>query len=128
MPKRPERQRRRRDDLTWTVEHTDTAARFDPDLPEAASTPFVLALAEIASHRLLQPELEPGQISVGMRADVEHLIPSRVGAKLRADARLIRRVRARRYFRIEVWDGEQLAARIGHVRAVVDASKINARL
>jgi predicted thioesterase len=76
----------------------------------------------VASH------LKEGEITVGMRAIVEHLLPSRVGTRLAARARLIRRSRSRLYFQVDVLDGDEVVARIKHLRAVVNLARMQARL
>jgi fluoroacetyl-CoA thioesterase len=114
--------------LTREVTLDDTASAFGPDFPAAASTPFVLGIAEVACHSVIAPRLHEGEITVGMRAVVEHLLPSRVGATLAARARLVRRSRNRLYFQVEVWDGTEIVARIKHLRAVVNGAKMRARL
>ena len=114
--------------LTRVVSETDTAANFGPDFPAAASTPFVLGLAEVACHSAFKSHLVDDEITVGIRAEVEHLLPSRVGATLSARARLIRRSRSRLYFHVEVSDGTEVVARIKHVRAVVSSARMRARL
>ena len=114
--------------LTGTVTANDTAAMFGPDFPAAASTPFVLGLAEVACHSAVASRLKAGEITVGMRALIEHLLPSRVGTELSATARLVRRTRNRLYFHIEVSDGAEVVARVKHVRAVVDGARLQARI
>jgi fluoroacetyl-CoA thioesterase len=119
---------RRSATVTRDVTASDTAAMYGPDFPPAASTPFVLGIAEVACHSAIAPSLKEGEITVGMRALVEHLLPSRVGTTLSAQARLVRRSRSRLYFQVEVWDGSNVVARIKHLRAVVNLAKMQARL
>lgn len=114
--------------LEAEVGENDTAAAFGPDFPAVASTPFVLGLAELASHRAVSGGLEPGEITVGVKAEIEHLIPSRVGTNLVVHAVLTRRVKRRLWFRIEVSDGPQVVARIAHVRAVTSLDRFRALL
>lgn len=114
--------------LEAQVAETDTAAAFGPDFPAVASTPFVLGLAELASHRAVSGGLAPGEITVGIRAEIEHLIPSNVGSNLLVHSVLTKRVRRRLWFRIEVSDGLQVVARIRHVRAVTTLDRFRAML
>jgi fluoroacetyl-CoA thioesterase len=114
--------------LTRVVTANDTAATFGPDFPAAASTPFVLGMAEVACHSAIAARLNAGEITVGMRALIEHLMPSRVGTSLAARARLIRRTRNRLDFHVEVLDGDAVVARVNHVRAVVDRTRLQMRI
>ena len=120
------------DDGSATVElpvtESDTAAAWGAEFPPAASTPFVLGLAEVACHRAVQGGLAEGEITVGTGAVIEHLAPTPVGRTLRAQARLVSREGRRLRFVVEVQDREVLAARIEHSRAVVERRAIVARL
>jgi predicted thioesterase len=119
---------RRTGRLERVVSDADTAAGFGPGLPAAASTPFLLGLAEVACHRLLLDDLTPEEMSVGARAVIDHLAPSPVGATLVVTASLEAAEGRRRRFRIEVHEGDVLVARVEHVRAVVRRSSIEERL
>ncbi len=106
----------------------DTAAEFDSNLPPAASSPFVLGLAEVACHNAIKADLAAGDITVGVRSTLDHLLPSRIGAELVVKARLVRRNGRRLYFSVEVFDGDVVVARVKHMRAIVNADRMRARL
>lgn len=114
--------------LSRTVTKADTASAWGEEFPPAASTPFVLGLAEVACHRLVADDLADEEVTVGTEATVEHLAPSGVGATLSAAARLVARDGRRMTFEIEVFDGATLAARLTHKRAVVQRARIESRL
>jgi fluoroacetyl-CoA thioesterase len=114
--------------LSRTVTEADTAAMFGPDFPKAASTPFVLGLAEVACHNIVAGELQYGELTVGTAATIEHLLPSAVGATLTARATLVERSGRRLHFEIEVFDGDDLCATLTHGRAIAQAQKIKDRL
>lgn len=106
----------------------DTAAGFGPSFPQAASTPFVLGLAEVACHNAIADELGTGEITVGTSATIEHRSPSPIGATLTAQARLTERTGRRLQFEVEVFDGDEVCATVRHSRAVVLGEQIAARL
>lgn len=114
--------------LSKIVGAHDTAAGFGPSFPQAASTPFVLGLAEVACHNAVAPELGAGEITVGTAATIEHRSPSPIGATLTARARLTERTGRRLQFEVDVFDGDQVCATVAHSRAVVSAEQIAARL
>jgi predicted thioesterase len=114
--------------LERAVTDADTAAGYGSGLPAAAATPFILGWAEVACHRMLVDELGDEELSVGVRAVIDHLAPSPVGATLVFTASLLRTEGRRRYFGVEVHDGDLLVARIEHVRAVVARAGIEQRL
>lgn len=114
--------------LTRTVTVADTAAQFGAQFPAAASTPFVLGLAELACHDAVAAELEAHEVTVGLQAIIEHLAPSPVGAVLVVEAHLAERRDRTLTFQVEIFDGGELCAKVRHVRAVVDVARIVARL
>jgi fluoroacetyl-CoA thioesterase len=115
-------------ELSRQVTYQDTAAALMESLPRAASTPFVLGLAEIACHEAYAHRLKAGEITVGVKVSLEHTAPSRVGATLRAVPVMSRRVGRRLYFTVEVFDGPQRVARLKHQRAVVERSRMQEAL
>jgi predicted thioesterase len=68
------------------------------------------------------------EISVGVRAVIDHLAPSPVGATLVFTATLVRAEGRRRHFEVEVRDRDLLVARIEHQRAVVARAAVEQRL
>jgi predicted thioesterase len=115
-------------DRARTVTADDTAAAWGDGFPPAASTPFVLGLAEVACHELVADRLADGEITVGVAAAIEHLAPSAVGARLVASPRLTAESGRGLEFAVDVHDGETLVARITHRRVRVERARIMARL
>jgi predicted thioesterase len=111
-----------------TVTADDTAAAWGAAFPPAASTPFVLGLAEVACHELVADRLADGEITVGVAAGIEHLAPSPIGATLVAAPRLTSESGRTLEFAVEVHEGERLVARVTHRRARVERARIIARL
>lgn len=111
-----------------TVTADDTAAAWGDAFPPAASTPFVLGIAEVACHELVADRLAGGEITVGVAAAIEHLAPSAVGARLVASPRVTAESGRGLEFAVDVHDGETLVARITHRRVRVERARIMARL
>ncbi len=110
------------------VTEADTAAAYGTPFPPAAATPFVLGLAEVACHTAVADQLAPDQVTVGVRAAIEHLAPTPVGGTLTATATETSRHGRRIVFRVEVTDGAGLCAVVEHERAVVATAAILERL
>jgi len=71
-----------------TVKEGDTAeALRSGDVPMLA-TPRVVALAEEASCLAVGDELDAGDTTVGVRVQLDHLLPVPVGRSVRAEAKL----------------------------------------
>jgi len=107
-----------------TVEPKDTVGALDPSMPQVASTPYLVTIAEVACARLVKDQLEPGQITVGARVVIDHLGASKVGAELVVKAALMNREKNRFRFSVEIEDGPRLVAKVEHERAAVSLEKI----
>ncbi|GAA0639128.1 thioesterase family protein [Sporichthya brevicatena] len=115
-----------------TVRHVvgpdDTALALGSGSVEVLATPRLLALMEAATVEAGAAELAPGQTSVGMRIQIEHMRPSPLGAEVIVHARLADVDGRQMRFEVaaEHADGGLVAS--GQVtRAVVDAEKFLAR-
>ena len=106
-----------------TVEPKDTVGALDPSMPQVASTPYLVTVAEFTCARLVKDQLEPGQITVGTRVVIDHLGASKVGAELVIKAALLNREKNRFRFSVEIEDGPRLVAKVEHERAAVSLEK-----
>jgi predicted thioesterase len=107
-----------------TVEPKDTVGALEPSMPQVASTPYLVTIAEFACARLVKDQLDSGQITVGTRVVIDHLGASKVGAELVVKAVLLNREKNRFRFSIEVEDGARLVAKVEHERAAVSLEKM----
>jgi fluoroacetyl-CoA thioesterase len=89
-------------------------------------TPALLALIEEAAVAAVHGQLADGMTSVGARVELEHLAPSRVGAEVRAIARVTRAEGRTLEFECEAYDGETLIGRATHRRAIVPRARFDA--
>jgi len=106
------------------VEPKDTVGALDPSMPQVASTPYLVTVAEIACARLVKEQLEAGQITVGTRVVIDHLGASKVGAELVVKTMLLNREKNRFRFSVEIEDGARRVAKVEHERAAVSLEKI----
>ncbi len=73
------------------------------------STPALIAFMESASRDLVQPYLEEGQTTVGIRVDVRHLNPVPVGQEVSGKSKLIAIDGNRLTFNVEAcWKGNRV--------------------
>jgi fluoroacetyl-CoA thioesterase len=118
--------------LTGSVEHVvsqqDTAEALGSGDVPVLGTPRVVALVEAATVAALAGRLADGETSVGTRVDLEHLRPSSVGAKVRAEATLERVEGARLEFAVAVTEGGRDVARGRVERMIVSRTKFLSRL
>jgi predicted thioesterase len=98
----------------------DTAiAACSGDVPVLA-TPRLLALCEQAACAAVADHLGPNETTVGLRIELTHIAPTRVGSRVQADATLDRTEGRRLVFTVSVSDACGLVAAGKLTRAVVD--------
>lgn len=76
-----------RAELTVVFENTALAA--GSGRVEVFSTPSMIALMERAAGESVQPYLEQGQTTVGIRVEADHLAGAPIGSKVWAESELI---------------------------------------
>jgi predicted thioesterase len=113
--------------VTLTVTEADTARALGSGDVAVLGTPRALALAEAATVRAAAASLAPGQTTVGIHVELDHLAPSPVGATVRADAELVYQSGRRLTFDVRLTqDGREVATgRV--VRAIVDRDRFMAQ-
>lgn len=105
------------------VTDADTAAALrSGDVPMLA-TPRVVALAEEASCAAIADDLDPGTTSVGMRVQLDHLVPTPVGQTVRAEATLERVEGRRLTFTVSVSNERGLLAAGKLTRVIVNRGR-----
>lgn len=105
------------------VSDADTAiAARSGDVP-VLSTPRIVALCEEAAVAAVAGLVAPGETTVGMRVQLDHLAPTAVGQLVTVDARL-ETVKGRRIkFSVSVNDDRGLVAAGKVTRVVVDRER-----
>ena len=111
-----------------TVTEADTASALrSGDVPVLA-TPMVLALCEEATIAALEGHLAPGDTSVGMRVQLDHLQPTAVGGAVEASA-VLEKVEGRRLtFVVQARDERGTVAEGRVVRVVVERERFLEKL
>jgi len=105
------------------VTDDDTAIALGSGEVPVLATPRVVALVEEAAIKALEARLDHNQTSVGMRVQLDHLAPTAVGHKVRAEATL-REIEGRRLvFAVSVRDERGLVAAGKVTRVVVDIDR-----
>src|SRR5262249_47401919 len=110
-------------EVVAAVTESDTAVALGAGDVPVLGTPRVVALCEEASVKALDAGLDPGATSVGMRVQLDHVAPTAVGHKVRAEATLERVEGRRLTFSVSVRDERGLVA-VGKVtRVLVDVER-----
>jgi predicted thioesterase len=85
------------------------------------STPAMIGLMEITSHRSVEPLLPDGHTTVGYEVHVRHLAPAPPGSTVVISTRLSEVKGNKLYFEVECRQGETLIGSGTHKRAIVPA-------
>lgn len=113
---------------TLTVGQQHTAqALGSGDMPVLA-TPQMVALMENAAMLAVAQQLEASETTVGTQITVSHVRASKVGAEVRATARLTAIDGRRLDFEVEAYDGPTLIGQGTHTRFVVQRERFMAKL
>lgn len=99
-----------------------------PGMPPVLCTPWLLQFMEDAAFSAVAAHLEPGEASVGVGFQFEHLAATPCGETVVATARVTEVDGRRITLAIEARDSQATIARGTHVRAVIDLEKAFARL
>lgn len=97
----------------------DTAIAFGSGDVPVLATPRILALVERATVQAVSPEISDDLTTVGVRAELDHRLPTAVGATVRVDAVLESVAGRRLTFGVRITDGDRTVADGLVVRAVV---------
>lgn len=101
------------------VVHENTAAAVGSGALEVFATPSMIALMEKAALESVQPYLDEGQGTVGVKLDVSHLAATPLGMTVRAECELIAVDRRMLTFKVSAWAGEELVGEGTHQRCIV---------
>jgi fluoroacetyl-CoA thioesterase len=105
------------------VTEADTAIALRSGLVPVLGTPRVVALCEEATVAALAGALAPGETSVGMRMQIDHLQPTAVGATVNAHATLEKVEGRRLTFTVNAHDERGLIAAGRVTRVIVDVAR-----
>jgi predicted thioesterase len=111
----------------FTVE-TAHAISFGENGPAVLSTPWLVWFLEHAALDAALPFLEPGEITVGTRVEIDHLAPTPLGAQVTCTARIVHSEGPVISFQLEAHDGHETIARGFHKRRAVKVDRFAARV
>jgi fluoroacetyl-CoA thioesterase len=110
------------------VDGSMTATAFDSGPVNGLATPAMVALMEAACMRAVAGAMAPGQSSVGVHLDVEHLAPTPVGMRVVARARLERVEERMLFFSVRAEDEAGEIGRGTHQRVLIDLARFEERI
>jgi fluoroacetyl-CoA thioesterase len=109
--------------VAMVVQDADTAIAFRSGNVPVLATPRLLALVEEATVKAVEGTTPPGHTTVGMRVQLDHLQPTRVGTTVVAEATLEKTEGRRLTFTVAVTDKCGLVAVAKVTRVVVEVER-----
>ncbi len=88
-------------------------------MPPVLSTPCLLNIMETAAYEAILPHLEPGEASVGVGFEFQHLAPTPCGDTVVATARVTAVKGGQVTLEFDAHDSRETIAKGKHVRSVV---------
>jgi fluoroacetyl-CoA thioesterase len=92
--------------------------------PKVFATSKMVALMEIAASRVLKKFLSNSECSVGIEININHVSPTSIGTKVRAQAILIEIVDHIFTFTVKAFDESGLIGEGTHKRSIVDIERL----
>lgn len=115
-------------EASQTVTLDRTAAHVGSGSLRVLATPAMALMIEEVCRKLVEPLLQAGQSTVGVRLDLRHLAPTPVGMKVRARAEVTAVEAGMITFKAEVWDEVEKIGEAEHKRAVIDVERFLQRV
>jgi fluoroacetyl-CoA thioesterase len=100
----------------------------NPKGPQVLGSPFLLLLMETAAWQVIAPHLDPGEDSVGVGFEFQHLAPTPAGMTVTATATILEIDGHSVTLKIEAHDGYERIAQGTHRRAVIELERFRNRL
>jgi fluoroacetyl-CoA thioesterase len=95
------------------------------------ATPWMIALMERISHKLLEENLPEGFSSVGVSVDVQHIAPTPLGSTIRVRTEILEIQGSLILFVVNAWDEHEQIGKGKHKRVVINLkrflNKVNAK-
>ena len=111
-----------------TVTESDCARAMKSGSLPVLATPRLVALLEEAACAAVAAALAPGQTTVGVSIEIEHLAATPLGMRVGARARLERVEGRTLHFTLEASDAREPIGRGRHARVLVDEARFMAKV
>jgi fluoroacetyl-CoA thioesterase len=114
-------------EATLVVATPHTASHLGSGGVDVLATPIMIALMEDAARTLVDHELDPGQMSVGVNLNVTHLAATPLGMRVTARAKLLAVDGRKLNFEVEAHDEREKIGEGTHTRAIINLDRFMAR-
>lgn len=113
---------------TFKVAEENAAIHVGSGSSPVLATPWMIAFMERVSHRLLAEHLSPGETSVGIYLEIQHLAPTPVGSVVKVQAEVVEINGNMIAFNVETWDHFEKVGQGTHRRAIIDEARFLRRV
>jgi len=110
------------------VDEAHTAPRLGSGRAPVFATPAMVALMEAAAVACVEEHLAPGQETLGIHLDIEHIAATPVGLTVTASAELLEHDGRKLVFKVEARDDRELVGRGRHTRMIVDSARFRSKV
>ncbi|MFB3785675.1 MAG: thioesterase family protein [bacterium] len=100
----------------------------DDGMPPVLATPWLIWFLEHAAREAVFPALEPGESTVGVRIEVEHLAATPLGQCVTCRAHIVQWHERSVWFRLEAHDGQERIARGFHELRMIQVERFAQRM
>jgi predicted thioesterase len=113
---------------TYLVEEQHSALTVGSGSAQVLATPWLIAFAERAAHRLLAGQLPAGSSSVGVLIDIRHSAPTPVGSRVHVKVEVTEINGLWVTFAVRVKDDFEPVGEGCHQRVVIDEARFARRV
>jgi len=113
---------------TFVVEERQLAPHVGSGALRVLATPWLIALMEGVSHRLLAKHLPEGYSSVGIHVDMRHLAPTPLGDTVRVQTEVLSVDGWTVASAVSAWDTKEQIGECKHERFVIDEARFLKRV
>lgn len=115
-------------ELSFVVTEQHVIDFADEQMPAVLCTPWLIWFLEHAAREAILPLLEPGESTVGVHVDVEHLAPTPAGHEVVCTARVINTDEQVISFQFDARDQHEQVARGIHKMQVIRCDRFASRV
>ena len=113
---------------TFVVSESHVIDFTDGGMPPVLSTPALIWFLEHAAREAVLSALEPGESTVGVHVEVDHLAATPLGHRVTCRAYLIQYDEKAAWFRLEAYDEQELIAHGMHQLRIVRVDRFTKRV
>lgn len=113
---------------TYIVKKEHGADQIGSGMLAVLSTPTLLAFMEQLAQEEGQSHCQPGESTVGIEVQLNHLKATKIGQEVRIQAQLVEQNKRILTYDIQAWEGEEKIGQAQHKRAIINVESFLANL